>query len=58
MLYGAAITEMTGIISRRSVYCTADASSSHSVVRFDHPAGNIPFVSDSAACLVPSTIFW
>lgn len=44
MLYGAAITEMTGIISRRSVYCTADASSSHSVVRFDHPAGNIPFV--------------
>ncbi|OBB32205.1 restriction endonuclease [Mycolicibacterium fortuitum] len=44
MLYGAAITEMTGIISRRSVYCTADASSAYSVVRFDDPAGNIPFV--------------
>lgn len=44
MLYGAAITEMTGIISRRSVYCTADASSAYSVVRFDDPAGNIPYV--------------
>jgi len=44
MLYGAAITEMTGIISRRSVYCTADASSAYSMVRFDDPAGNIPYV--------------
>ncbi|UZF54070.1 Eco57I restriction-modification methylase domain-containing protein [Gordonia polyisoprenivorans] len=44
MLYGAAITEMTGIISRRSVYCTADASSAYSVVRFKEPAGNIPFI--------------
>lgn len=44
MLYGAAITEMTGIISRRSVYCAADASSAYSVVRFDDPAGNVPFV--------------
>lgn len=44
MLYGAAITEMTGIISRRSVYCTADASSAYSVVRFDEHAGNIPYV--------------
>jgi site-specific DNA-methyltransferase (adenine-specific) len=44
MLYGAAITEMTGIISRRSVYCTADASSTYSVVRFDDPAGNIPYI--------------
>lgn len=34
MLFGAAITEMTGIISRRTVYCTADAASGHSVVRF------------------------
>lgn len=44
MLFGAAITEMTGIISRRSVYCAADASSVHSVVRFDDPAGNLPFI--------------
>lgn len=44
MLFGASITEMTGIISRRSVYCTADASGSHSIVRFDDPQGNLPFV--------------
>lgn len=44
MLFGAPITEMTGIISRRSVYCSADASGTHSVVRFDDPQGNLPFV--------------
>lgn len=44
MLFGASITEMTGIISRRSVYCAADASGTHSVVRFDDPQGNLQFV--------------
>lgn len=44
MLFGTSITEMTGIISRRSVYCSADASGPHSVVRFTDPAGNLPFV--------------
>ena len=44
MLFGAPITEMTGIISRRGVYCSADASGTHSVVRFDDPQGNLPFV--------------
>lgn len=44
MIYGTSITEMTGILSRRSVYCSAEASSSHSVVRFDDPEGNLPFV--------------
>lgn len=44
MLHGASITEMTGIISRRSVYCAADASGTHSVVRFDDPEGNLPFI--------------
>lgn len=44
MLFGASITEMTGIISRRSLYCSADAAGPHSVVRFDHPQGNLPFV--------------
>lgn len=44
MLFGAATTEMTGIVSRRSVYCSADASSAHSVVRFDDPQGNLPFL--------------
>lgn len=44
MLFGASITEMTGIIARRSLYCSADASGAHSVVRFDDPQGNLPFV--------------
>lgn len=44
MLFGASITEMTGIIARRSVYCSADAASTHSVVRFDDAHGNLPFV--------------
>lgn len=43
MLFGTSITEMTGILSRRSVYCSADASGPHSVVRFDVPHGNVSF---------------
>lgn len=44
MLFGTSITQMTGMISRRSLYCSRDASSDLSVVRFDDPAGNLPFV--------------
>lgn len=44
MLFGAAITEMTGIISRRTLYCSRDASSEHSVIRFDDEQGNVRFV--------------
>lgn len=44
MLYGSAVTEMTGQIARRSVYCSRDASSEHSIVRFDNEEGNIAFV--------------
>jgi len=44
MLFGTSITQMTGMISRRSLYCSRDASSELSVVRFDDPAGNLPFV--------------
>ncbi len=44
MLYGTAITEMTGIISRRSLYCSRDASGDHSVVRFATAPGNLPFI--------------
>ena len=45
MLYGASITQMTGMISRRSVYCSRDASSNLSVVTFDGADGNLPFVA-------------
>lgn len=44
MLFGASVTELTGQVVRRSVYCSRDASGARSIVRFDQPAGNIPFV--------------
>jgi hypothetical protein len=44
MVFGAAITEITGYVSRRTVYCSRDASGEHSVVRFDEEAGCLPFV--------------
>ena len=42
-LYGIAITEMTGLISRRSLYCTRNVKSVYSVSRFDTPEGNIHY---------------
>jgi site-specific DNA-methyltransferase (adenine-specific) len=44
MLWGTSITEMTGLISRRSLYYSRDASGECSVVRFATEAGNLPFV--------------
>jgi site-specific DNA-methyltransferase (adenine-specific) len=44
MIFGASITTMTGYISRRTLYYARDASSDHSVVRFDSDTGNLPFV--------------
>ncbi|HYI79596.1 MAG TPA: Eco57I restriction-modification methylase domain-containing protein [Thermoleophilaceae bacterium] len=44
MVFGAAITEVTGYVSRRTVYYSRDASGDQSVVRFDEEAGNLPFV--------------
>jgi hypothetical protein len=44
MVFGAAITEITSYVSRRTVYCSRDASGEHSVVRFDEEEGNLPFV--------------
>lgn len=42
-VFGIAITELTSQISRRSVYCSKDASSEHSVVEMPTGAGNIWF---------------
>lgn len=44
MIYACGITELTGIISRRTVYYSRHASGEHSVIHFDDDAGNIPFV--------------
>ena len=42
-LYGIAITELTSLLSRRSVYCSKYANSRYSVTMFDTPDGNIRF---------------
>lgn len=43
MLFGLSITELTGMMSRRSLYYSKDASGENSVVKFDQPQGNISF---------------
>jgi len=43
-LYGLAITELTALLSRRSVYCSKTANGKYSVCEaFDRPEGNIRF---------------
>lgn len=42
-LFAIAITQITGLMSRRSVYCSKDASSRFSVARFDNSDGNIRY---------------
>ena len=44
MLFGCGITQVHGEMSRRSLYVSRDASGPYSVVRFDDPEGNLPFV--------------
>jgi site-specific DNA-methyltransferase (adenine-specific) len=43
MLYGIAITELTGLVSRRSLYYSKEATNKFSVVEFENPEGNIAF---------------
>ncbi len=43
MLYGCAITQVHGEMTRRSVYVSRDATSPMSMVKFATPAGNLPF---------------
>lgn len=42
-LFGIAITELTGLLSRRSVYCSKYPNSIYSVSLFDNVQGNIRF---------------
>ena len=42
-LYGIAITELTSLLSRRSLYCTKYPNSDYSVSRFDDQSGNIRY---------------
>ena len=42
-IFGVAITELTSLLSRRSVYCSKYPQSKYSVVEFDNPEGNIRY---------------
>ena len=42
-LYGIAITELTSLLARRSLYCSKYPTSEYSVVKFENPEGNIDF---------------
>lgn len=42
-LYGIAITEMTSLLSRRSLYCSKFADGKFSVSHFENPEGNVRF---------------
>lgn len=42
-LYGIAMTELTSLLSRRSLYCSKYPNSKYSVVKFDAPKGNIEY---------------
>lgn len=42
-LYGIAITEMTSLLSRRSLYCSMSAESRYSVTSFDNSDGNVRY---------------
>lgn len=42
-LYGIAITELTSLLARRSVYCSKYPNSEYSVCKFDNAQGNIRY---------------
>jgi len=44
-IYGIAITEMTSLLARRSVYCSKYPNSPYSITTFDDASGNIRFKS-------------
>lgn len=43
-IYGIAITELTSLLSRRSVYCSKYPNSKYSISEFNNPSGNIRFI--------------
>ena len=41
MVFAVATEEITGMMTRRSLYCSKDATTPHSVAQFSSPAGNV-----------------
>lgn len=42
-LYGIAITELTSLLSRRSLYCSKYPNGPYSITKFENPEGNIRY---------------
>lgn len=42
-LYGIAITELTSLLARRSLYCSKYPNSKYSITHFDNPEGNVRY---------------
>jgi hypothetical protein len=42
-IFGIAVTELTSLLSRRSLYCSKYPTSRYSVVHFDNPEGNVRY---------------
>lgn len=42
-LYGISITELTSLLSRRSLYCSKWPNGEYSIIKFDSPEGNIKY---------------
>ena len=43
-VFGLAITELTSLVSRRSLYCSKFADGEYSIIKFDSPDGNIKYI--------------
>lgn len=46
-LFGISVTELTSLLSRRSLYCTKYPNSKYSIVNFENSSGNIRFIKSS-----------
>ncbi len=46
-VFGIGITELTSLISRRSLYCSKYADGKYSIVQFDDEQGNIKYIESS-----------
>lgn len=65
MVFGVAITELTSLMSRRSLYCAKWANSEKSVVKFPNKQGNLSyqriehefFRGRCSECKAPASIF-
>lgn len=42
-IFGIALTELTALLSRRTLYCSKNANGPHSVSRFDNEQGNVRY---------------